>query len=58
MKREAGYYWIKYHNDWLIAEYNPEVDYWFFVGDGDNCWMESELEKIDENQILNPNDQV
>ena len=53
--RESGYYWIKYQNNWYIAEYNQEVDNWFFVGDGDNCWDESELDIIDEREIINPN---
>ena len=53
MKREEGYYWVKYRGDWIIAEYTHELrPKWYVIGN--ECpFHEREFSEINENRIIN-----
>lgn len=47
MKRESGFYWVKYKGEWIVAKWNG---FWFRTG----VWkidQDSDLEEIDERRI-------
>lgn len=51
MKREPGYYWVKYGGDWIIARYCV-VGYWMSPDFNDKMYHEdSDFEQIDERRI-------
>jgi hypothetical protein len=50
VKREAGYYWVKYDTIWEIAKYDSAGNWWF---EWDPPAVdESEFEQIQEGRIL------
>jgi hypothetical protein len=57
MKRDSGYYWVKYKGEWHIAYYrhankdNPDA--WTLTAYVDDSWWfyDSDFEEIDENKI-------
>lgn len=48
MKRESGYYWIQYMDEWCIADYDCTDGSWLL--DGFFC-SDDDFQQIDENQI-------
>lgn len=50
MKRESGYYWIKYGDYWYVGHYDSV---WFFrtVYGENNFARDDELNEIDERKI-------
>lgn len=52
MKRETGYYWVKYYGNWSVAFYNPEHD--LFVWNDDSAY--SVHVEINEQRILSPDE--
>ena len=56
MERIPGFYWIKRHNEWIVAEYKEEKAYksypfsWFFAGTCKTIWLPS-IQEIDETPI-------
>lgn len=53
MKRETGYYWVKFENDWCIGFYNNQerIFPWTFVAN-DFSFKENEIEEIDERPVI------
>ena len=60
MKREDGYYWVKYNNKWIVAEC---IEWWPTISDGSygHRWLipgkrkerkDSDMEDIDEHRII------
>lgn len=58
MKRETGYYWVKWHDitEWEIGLYDNDYDVWHILH---KCYHEpieeEDLILIDENRITKPN---
>lgn len=48
MKREEGFYWIKYRGRWIVAEWSG---YYWWMPMSDSAWIDSELEEIDPTPI-------
>ena len=49
-KREDGYYWIKIHDKWVVAEYCLwVVGHW---QSGSWCGWEENVDEIDERRII------
>lgn len=53
MKRENGFYWVKWGSKWDIAEWIETV--WLMAGD-DGTYQESFMYEVDERIIINPNE--
>lgn len=49
--RKEGYYWIKYLNEWIIAEWNSLSKIFRISCDVGNIITESECDEIDEKTI-------
>lgn len=49
MKREEGYYWVKYHNKWVISHFDPDMT-WCLTG-WDMELDDKDLDEIDERRI-------
>lgn len=32
MKRESGYYWVKYDGYWMVMRWNGRIEKWFEAG--------------------------
>jgi len=56
MKRELGYYWVKYRGEWRIAKYAPGdkmfIESWDLVGSFRPFLKDSDFEEIDEEIII------
>lgn len=60
MKREPGFYWVKFWNVWTVAEYYNSDTYgplWAVPGWADSK-KEEELDEINETRIIAPDEQV
>ena len=59
MERENGYYWIRVNGDWQIGYYTKDrVPAAVLVCEWETLTSnlcESDLQEIDERQIINPN---
>lgn len=56
MNRKEGYYWVKYDaNDWAVAYWSEKIDGWK-LPDRKFTYYDNELDKINETQILPPNE--
>jgi len=55
MKREEGYYWVKYEGKWRIGKYSPGdemfIESWDLVGSFE-LFKDSDFEEIDEEIIV------
>lgn len=55
MKREPGFYWVKWSGEWEVCEWTgknwllPGVDIEIYATDED-------MEQLDERRIINPNE--
>jgi hypothetical protein len=49
--REIGFYWVKSHGEWTVAEYDSD-GYWNLAG-SDVTLTDDKLEEINENKIEN-----
>lgn len=54
MNRKEGYYWVKYADEWGIGFWRQGVRSWKIFGRRFN-FLDSELDEINETQILPPN---
>ena len=59
MKRKNGFYWVKYKNNWLIAQFcNPILEnlksYWLFIG-SDMTYIDGDFDQIDKSSIEREN---
>jgi hypothetical protein len=60
MKREPGYYWVKYMGEWWVARFyangaplmKNKGPMWVFASKGGWLYHEHEFEEIDERQII------
>jgi hypothetical protein len=58
MERQSGYYWVKYEDEWVVAEWQ-ETPYfklgfaWSYDG---NAFEDSEADGINETRIMPPVD--
>ncbi len=52
MKRETGYYWVKYEDEWQVGCYDNGT--WCLISDIFNS--DAELSKINETRILSPDE--
>ena len=48
--RETGYYWVRQHSFWIIAEYNAEIKVWHCFW-SNTALTDSDFKEIDENII-------
>lgn len=53
MKRETGYYWVKYYGDWRICFYHSNMELWYFAGSKFTC-TDSNFAEIDECKLEPP----
>lgn len=51
MNRQAGYYWVKLHGEWVIAKWYFENGYHWDLFDGGMPFKDNQLEEIDERRI-------
>lgn len=49
MNRKQGFYWVRIHDEWEIANYD-EFDNWWLTG-SEFSYKEHELKEIDERII-------
>ena len=63
MERDAGFYWVKWQGDWVIAEfYNPDPGPYstcfgeFTMCGDDRGRLDGEFEEINENRIICPHE--
>lgn len=50
--RNSGFYWVKRCGDWIVAEWNQPLGYWYIAGCGygfDNGHL---IDQIDERRIV------
>ena len=54
MKREPGFYWVKFQGHWKIKQWTKPIcgDGFFVESNGDFCASECFMEEIDERQIV------
>jgi len=50
MKRESGYYWVKYRQEWIIASYGKLSNCWWICF-SEEIYHNTDFEKIDETPI-------
>jgi len=50
MKRENGYYWVKFQRNWIIAKWDKYYRNWSIM-DNDTSFEDFEFDEIDEMQI-------
>lgn len=48
--RKSGFYWVKIHNDWVIAEYFQSSDIWEQIG-SEKTLSDIQFQDIDEKRI-------
>lgn len=49
MKREDGFYWVKYRDEWCIAEWTAGI--WYHTG-SELSFSDAEMDKIDEKRLI------
>lgn len=49
--RESGYYWVRFGNEWLIAQFGGKFKIWFIFG-RDDYFTDSRFDEIDERHIV------
>lgn len=54
MNRKEGYYWVKHFDEWKIALWRKGMGMWKVFGSMFH-YSDSELDEINETQILPPN---
>ena len=52
MKRETGYYWVKFKGEWLIFLYIKHM--WFGISHA--FYQDDSFDQIDERRILSPDE--
>jgi hypothetical protein len=50
MKRESGYYWVRFYDEWEVARYYSESKEWQLTG-ADRHFSDNSLNEIDERKI-------
>ena len=50
MKRENGFYWAKYFNEWIVVRYDLNFEIFYMAGVEAVCY-EQEFEEIDPTPI-------
>ena len=51
--RQSGYYWVRIHGSWWIAQYLGTNKVWLLFGN-ENIAKDSDFEEIDERPIKRP----
>lgn len=51
MKREPGFYWVKYEGEWIIADY--AFGFWLITG-FESSYYDSDFEAIHETRLIPP----
>lgn len=52
MKREIGFYWVRYRSLWHVAEWT-ELGYWE-VTHNNQCYTDEEWDEINETRLVAP----
>ena len=53
MRRESGFYWVKYSNKWIVAEWEEENESWYLPGRSAEISTGC-LSEVDERKITKP----
>lgn len=54
MKRELGFYWVMFKDEWVVAEWLA-CDKWLSGFHNASYFLDNDFDQIDENRIINPN---
>jgi hypothetical protein len=52
MKRENGFYWVKYYGSWIVAQFINRIDGWLLMGNNETL-KDLHFQEINEKQIVN-----
>lgn len=53
--RQSGYYWVKWYNDWEVAQWDADAMKWLLCGD-ELPNEDAGLNEINENRIPTPDE--
>ena len=52
VNRKEGFYWVKIDDDWIVAEWDAELEHWNLPGN-DRFFWEDEMDVIGERIVRN-----
>lgn len=62
MKREDGFYWVRWYNEWMVAKWTNDtgriangIGWWDVPGWIDDAWEDDAFAEIDEHKLVRTN---